>query len=175
MRLKMSHTLLPLAILCVAFVGIADAQTTTVPVESVTKPPKAAAAPPAAGQLANVRIDVTITDQTGPGEPMKKVVTMLLADNVNGSIRTRGNVRNQGMVQINVDARANILPGGHLRVSLGLEYNPRAAASDAVEASSLNEQLAVVVENGKPLVVSQAADPASDRKISVELKATILK
>jgi hypothetical protein len=33
----------------------------------------------------------------------------------------------------------------------------------------------VVLEAAKPLVISQAADPASDRKISVEIRATIMK
>ena len=29
--------------------------------------------------------------------------------------------------------------------------------------------------SGKPLVISQAADPTSDRKVTVEVKATVLK
>jgi hypothetical protein len=33
----------------------------------------------------------------------------------------------------------------------------------------------VILQNGKPLVVSQAADPTTDRKMTVEVKATILK
>jgi hypothetical protein len=35
--------------------------------------------------------------------------------------------------------------------------------------------LSVILESGKPMVVSQAADPTSDRKITVEVTATILK
>jgi hypothetical protein len=35
--------------------------------------------------------------------------------------------------------------------------------------------VSAVLEDGKPLVVSQTADPASDRQVKVELKATILK
>lgn len=152
----------------------AGAQAPTEPVAPKAKPAERPAAAP--GQTANVRIDVTITDQTGPGEPIKKVVTVLLADGAPGSIRSSGSVRGQGRVQINLDARANIMPSGHVRLTLGLEYNPRVTASDSpTESSSLNEQIAVLLEPGKPLVVSQAADPASDRKISVEVKATLLK
>jgi hypothetical protein len=85
-------------------------------------------------------------------------------------------VRSQGRVQINVDARPQILQSGAIRLMLGLEYNPRTLGNDApTEWSSLNEQLGVVLQPGKPLLVSQAADPASDRKITVELTATILK
>ena len=32
-----------------------------------------------------------------------------------------------------------------------------------------------MLENGKPLIVSQSADAATDRKVTVELKATILR
>jgi len=128
------------------------------------------------GQPVNIKLDLTITDQTGPGEPLKKVVTMVLADRGSGSIRSTGSVRTQGRVQINVDARPQILQSGAIRLALGLEYNPRTLGSDApAEWSSLNEQISVVLTPGTPLVVSQAADPASDRRISVEIRATLLK
>lgn len=177
MRQTTAFAVVPLALVCLALTaGTALAQATTAPVETTTRPQKALTGPAAPGHAANVRIEVTITDQTGPGEPVTKVVTLLLADNANGSIRTRGSVRNQGPVQINVDARPIILAGGQVRIALGLEYNPRVSGADAaVESSSLHEQVSVVVESGKPLVISQAADPVSDRKISVELKATILR
>ena len=85
-------------------------------------------------------------------------------------------MRTQGRVQINMDARPQILATGGIRVSLGLEYNPRTLGNDSpTEWSSLNEQIQTVLEPGRPLVVSQAADPASDRKILVELRAAILK
>jgi hypothetical protein len=124
----------------------------------------------------NIKLDVTITDQTGPGEPLKKVVTVVVADRGMGSIRSLGTVRTQGRVQINVDARPQILQSGAIRLTLGLEYNPRTLGNDApTEWSSLNEQIVVVMAAGKPLVVSQAADPASERKISVEVLATVMK
>ena len=128
------------------------------------------------GQATNIKLDLTINDQTGPGEPLKKVVTMVVADRGSGSIRSAGSVRAQGRVQINVDAQPMILQNGVIRLRLGLEYNPRAVANDGPpESSSLNEQIAVILEVGKPLIVSQAADPASDRKITVEVRATLLK
>jgi hypothetical protein len=33
----------------------------------------------------------------------------------------------------------------------------------------------LILESGKSLVVSQAADPVSDRQVTVEVKATILR
>jgi hypothetical protein len=143
---------------------------------------KPAGQPPAprseatAGQPVNIRLELTITDQTGRGEPLEKVVSMVVADGRNGSIRSVGSVRTQGRVQINVDARPQLLPSGAVRLILGLEYNPRTLGSDApTEWSSLNEQIGVVLEPGKPLIVSQAADPASERKISVQVRATPMK
>ncbi len=128
------------------------------------------------GQPTNIKLDLTITDQTGPGDPLRKVVTMVVADRRNGSIRSQGSVRTQGRVQINADVQPTILQSGAIRLRLGLEYNPRNMTTDApTEWSSLNEQITVIVDPGKPLVISQAADPASDRKITVEIRAALLK
>ena len=41
--------------------------------------------------------------------------------------------------------------------------------------ASFSERLSVYLESGKPMMISQAADPTSDRKISVEVTATILR
>jgi hypothetical protein len=130
----------------------------------------------AGGQPVNIKVDLAITDQTGQGVPLRKVVTMIVADRATGSIRSSGSVRNARRVQINVDVRPQILQSGAVRVMLGLEYNPGTLGNDApTEWSSLNEQIGVVLQPGEPLLVSQAADPASDRKITVELTATLLK
>ena len=68
-----------------------------------------------------------------------------------------------GPVRLNVDARPQILPSGNIRVMLSLEY------------PSISQQITVIVDPGKPLVVSQTADPLSDRKVTVEMRASIVK
>jgi hypothetical protein len=83
-------------------------------------------------------------------------------------------------VTINVDARPAIVvkEPNKVSVAFGLEYLPKSAggAEDLEPGmSQLNERLTLVLESGKPMVVSQAADPMSDRKITVEVTATILK
>jgi hypothetical protein len=40
---------------------------------------------------------------------------------------------------------------------------------------NINESLSVILEDGKPMLISQSADPIGDRKVKVEVKATILK
>src|SRR6187455_2560905 len=56
-------------------------------------PEKPAAKPPAVPDSAtNVKIDLTITDQAGPGEPARRSVSMLVADQRTGSVRSSGQV-----------------------------------------------------------------------------------
>lgn len=144
--------------------------------------PQPAPKPVPEGQPVNIRIEITISEATGPGEPARKLVTMILADRQSGSIRTSGWVRMTGErrdVVINVDARPILLRDNVVRVELGLQYQPAGSSQTAtntdVAQTGLNERLNTILESGKPLVVSQASDPASDRRISVEVKATILR
>jgi hypothetical protein len=39
----------------------------------------------------------------------------------------------------------------------------------------LTEQLSVFLTDGKPLLVSQSADPRGDRKVTVQVTATVMK
>ena len=148
-----------------------------------SEPPQPAPPGPA-GRAANVKLDLTITDQAGPGEPSKKVVTMIVASGHNGAIRTRGFQPRPGNppreVIINVDAQPTITIDGPIRVQLGLEYSPVGPADAGNTSadpgrSSLNERIVFMISPGKPLVVSQAVDPLSDRRITIELTATIMK
>jgi hypothetical protein len=136
----------------------------------------------------NIRIEVVITDQAGPGETSKKTVSMIVGDRQQNSIRTSAQVRERNSgglrpVGINVDARPiiNAKEPNKVQLMFGLEYSPKTGsggnASDAPEpsSSSLSQRITLNLESGKPLLVSQAADPASDRKITVEVTATILK
>jgi hypothetical protein len=162
--------------------------------------PRAAPKPEGVGRLENIKLDLTITDQTGPGAPLRKTVTMIVADRERGAIRSRGQTRIDAApmpasvqpLTINVDAVPQIVrDGSAVRVQLGLEYQPHpastagakdrqveAATTQGISAESvtnLNEQITLVLVPGKPMTISQAADPASDRRITVELTATILK
>ena len=131
----------------------------------------------------NVRVELTITDQRPEGTPVVKTVTAVIADRSNARIRTSGSVRTpQGYrdVILNVDAgttMVNVNGVQKMRVSLTIEYRPVAMESDTEKTTtpSINESLTVVLEDGKPLVISQSADPATDRKVKVEVKATILR
>lgn len=171
---------------CLATPALADQSAPAKPAET---PPaaKPVAEPPL--PTANVRIEVSITDQTGSGTPAKKIVSMIAGDRQNTNIRSSASVPvknfagavNYRNVTINVDARPTIVPKepNKIVVNLGLEYLPRSAGGqEEMEAgmASLTERLnGLILESGKPMVISQAADPTSDRKVTVEITVTILK
>lgn len=132
--------------------------------------------------LTNVQIELTLTDQVGSETPEKKTVSMIVASGSWGKIRSAGNVRpatdSPFVVDLNVDARPLVSVEGPIQLELTLVYSPPgAAARDTARPrpTGLNQSLTVVLQSGKPLVVSQAADPISDRKVIVEVKATVLK
>ena len=136
----------------------------------------------------NVKIDVSITDQTGTNPAAKKIVTMIASDQKSNSIRSSASLPvknptggfNYRNVTINVDAHPMILPKepNKVLVNFGLQYLPRSAGeAEELEPgmAQLNESISLILVSGQPMVVSQAADPSSDRKITVEVTATILK
>lgn len=168
-----------------------DEQTATTATSSTTRtsktetseqsaPAKTATSP----YKSNVQIELTITDQTGTAPGEKKTVLMIAADRTWGKVRATAVAGNErGLpplsVGLNVDARPFIQPDGVVQVEFTIGYNPLGPAvatqTPGQRPTDLNQSLTVILQNGKPLIVSQAADPISDRKIVVEVKATILK
>jgi hypothetical protein len=165
----------------------ATATTDTGKTYTVTQKPKAEQPEPPPGRwvraLTNVQVDLTITDQTGTGTPEKKSVTMVVSSGSWGKIRSAGMVKpgpdsGPTVVELNVDARPFVSVDGPIQMELTLVYRPLGAATDDMARGRplpLNQSLTVVLQSGKPLVVSQAADPLNDRKIGVEVTATVLK
>lgn len=133
----------------------------------------------------NVQVELTIVDQTGSAPPDKKTVSMIVAQGAWGKIRTSAEAYQKSTqskivpVGLNVDARPSLIAGGQIRLELTIVYSPMMLGSSTDSAQTrpteLNQSLTVALQSGKPMVVSQAADPVSDRKIGVEVKATILK
>jgi hypothetical protein len=152
-------------------------------------PEKPTAAPKAApkrepGQLTNVRIEVTITDQRGSERPVAKTVSLVVADDGSGMVRAAteapaGSHPNPGLIQLplNIDANPRIL-GNKVRLRISLEYSltERSGGEGArFPRLDLKERLDLVLDDGKPVRVSESADPVSDRRVTLEVKATILR
>jgi len=133
--------------------------------------------------LTNVQIELTLTDQVGSAAPEKKSVSMIVSSGNWGKIRSVGNVEPVGdrgyVVDLNVDARPFVSVEGPIQLELTVNYAPPKGAADPREPkqrpTGINQSQTVVLTSGKPLIISQAADPLSDRKVIVEVKATVLK
>ena len=149
------------------------------------------AEPPARAErpLANIRLDVTITDQRTTGQPTTKTVSLTLADRFGGRVRTTADVPVQmktpgggtnfamRSVVLNVDAKPELTRDGRIRTEMTLEYRPTGnePSTDEPSITTISESFTVLLEDGKSLVVSQSADPNTDRRVRVEVKATVLK
>ena len=100
-----------------------------------------------------------------------------------GKIRSAANVIPIGeapyVVDLNVDARPFVSTEGQIQLEITLVYAPIKGPGDPKESkqrpAGVNQSQTVVLQSGKPLIISQAADPTGDRKIVVEVKATVLK
>ena len=132
--------------------------------------------------LTNVEIELTITDQTGAEKPEKKTVTMVVSSGNWGKIRSAGAVHRAAnasvIVDLNVDARPFVSVEGPIQLELTIAYSPLGSPGTDYgreKPPTVNQSLTVVLQDGKPLVISRAADPVGDRRIIVEAKATVLK
>jgi len=155
--------------------------------ESEKKPADRAVDPAVLGLPVNVRLEITITDQRGGAEPIVKTVTKTVADRSWIRIRTGADVQTKlgfRPVVLNIDSFPRVIPipgtmnpSNKLKVELTIDYRPVAGEADSEKSTtpSINESLTIYLEDGKSMVISQSADPATDRKVKVEAKATILK
>jgi outer membrane biosynthesis protein TonB len=134
------------------------------------------------GQPINVKVEVTITDLGGGGtQALKKTVTVVTGDNMTGFIRSMANYASIGSVPLNLDIEPQILTDNRIRVRVNLQYTLPgetklpADNSLALRKTEIHENLALILENGKSLIVAQSADPVGDRQVTVEVKATVLR
>jgi hypothetical protein len=120
-----------------------------------------------------VSIELTITEHGGPGGQVQKTVTMLVSDRQSGSLRSQG----LGAT-LNLDAKPSVYADNSILVSLTLEYLPGPPAPRGGEETRgrflLHESMSLLLTSGRPILISEASDPASNRRVTVELKATVL-
>jgi hypothetical protein len=121
----------------------------------------------------NIKVDLTITEAGAGTAPTTKTLSLLTAENSFGRIRTSTTSVSTG--QLNVDARPRIHVKTKILLELTVEYRPGMSPDAKNPAPELSESLRVLLDDGKPLVVSQSADPNSDRKVTLEVKATVLR
>ena len=133
------------------------------------------------GQLVNLRLEFTVTDQIGAAPPVRKTITMNVADGESGRIRTNAEVFRKNtaptIVPLSVDAYPEI-DGTKIRLRASLEYQ---LLKDAPEPelpagkTSITQSVTAILSDGVSTVLSQSADPLTDRKVTLEVTATIIK
>jgi hypothetical protein len=180
--------------------GAAGAAAQEKPATPTAKPEVAVAKPVPPGppsrnvaDLPNIRVELRITDTYG-GAPVDKTVSMVLLSGFTGRIRTSNMVPSgrpelkgmvvpndpdfgREMIQLNVDAIATAVSRDLIDTRVTVEYRPAPSSgqTNASPPASLNESLQVLLKDGQPLVVSQSADPATERKVIVQVTATLVK
>jgi hypothetical protein len=147
---------------------------------------------PAPAAPANVRFDVVITDDAGAGKVLTKTVTLNViagpVRNSSGIGQIRSSARPAGSpmvttpdgksvvpdsINLNVDINFPILQGGNkVRVPVVVEYRPYSADPKAA-STTVRASIDMLMESGKKTVISQSADPVTDRKVIIEVTPTI--
>lgn len=146
----------------------------------------------------NIRLELVIVDSLGENSTTKQV-SMVVRSGGSGSIRTSAAApppgRSQGEapqagtfmgpngprsmygeVALNLDARPTSLGDDLVEVSATFEYTPALSQPDGsyTRPTQLGESIQVVLRDGQELLVSQSADPVTNRTVRVTLKATVL-
>ncbi len=151
-------------------------ETAPTPAVAPTPPPP----PRRLGQLANVLVDVVITDRGPDGPENRRVISATAADGERASVRNSGTTVNGSgpPSHLSLDVRPVIAEGGRVRLDVGLDFqlverdvaDPGGAVFGQVRLTQN-----IVLESGKPLVISQSTAPGTQRTVTVEVKATVMR
>jgi hypothetical protein len=149
----------------------------------------------------NIRFDIAITD-TGANAPVTKTVTLNVSQGGLGSIRSSAPMPGAPVtfpktvttraadgktesttqtinqtISLNVDVNSpTVYEDGAIRAMVVIEYQPYVTPSAGrPQPAVVRANSTSVFENGKKMVLLQAADPLSDRRTTIEVTATIVK
>ena len=155
----------------------------TIPAPFVPVPPTPPPAPRREGQPINVRVELTITETGAGAPPVKKTVIAVVGDGFNGSVREQSSLTSSTPVTpperviapLNLDVTPVILADGKIRLSCTIQYQSNQRAADRQISTDIKQNLVLNLESGKALVISDASDPITDRRVAVEVTATILR
>lgn len=121
----------------------------------------------------NIRFDIVITE-TGGAKPTTKTISLTVNDS-NGSGSVRNLVKTPATVSLNVDVRAvQAFEGGAVRASVNVEYQPYTPDASA-PSSGIQSSITAMFQDGRRTQILQTSDPLSDRRVTVEVLATVLK
>ena len=159
-----------------------------VPAPAAPKPPAAPMAPSpppappvaidpsAGGQPVNIRLDVSLIDQQENSAGQPKTLMVILADKAFGQARAAYEDRS-----VSVDARPTIADSLiRVMVTVKSEEPHRIMVPDGPMKSpdpllNWSNSFTLLLPSGKPVVALETSDAVTKRKMSIEVKATILK
>lgn len=135
-------------------------------------PPAVAVDLEAGGQAINIRLDVSVMDQAGAGIPQPKSLMVMLVDRAFG--RTRAAFEDRSIL---VDARPVVVEG-RIRVNMTIiSESPRSIGPSLPKDPTIEWRngFSLLLESGKPMLALETTDAVTKRKMSIEVKATIVK
>ena len=187
------------AIILVVMAASAAAQQPAPPAAPAPRPapapapaaPPATAAPaqpapaPPSGPVPNLRFEIAIADEGGGAPPTKKNVSVIARANFQtASVRSIGQLnashplavaaRSQGIsIGLSVDVRGGY-ENGKIVSRITVDYQPYWPDAKSLP-SSVRAQVDLVLDEGRRTLISQAADPLSDRRTTIEVTVSVLK
>ena len=132
----------------------------------------------AGGQAVNIRLDVSVIDQKEGRVAEPKTLMVILADRSMGQTRAAYEDRS-----ISVDARPTITDGLiRANVTVKSSEPPRMMPVPGPEGFKGSDPTVnwtnsfnLLLQTGKPIIALETSDAVTKRKMSIEVKATILK
>jgi hypothetical protein len=120
----------------------------------------------------NMRYEITIREEGG-AQPGVKTLTMTGTLYELSTVRSTSDLRSP----LNVDVNPTALNGSKVRTKIGIEYTAPGAETAGTTAMPLivRQTIHVWLDSGKSMVVSQTADPRSDRRLTIEVTATVIR
>jgi hypothetical protein len=131
--------------------------------------------------LVNVQVDVTVSDQVGTAPPVVRHISATAADGERASVRSNSSVRTSNGFQpitLSLDVRPRVVTVNKVRVEIGLDtaaVTTEGSSKELTATPGSRATQSIVLESGRPVLLSQTTDPLTDRKTSIEVKATILR
>jgi hypothetical protein len=122
-------------------------------------------------------VDLAITEDGGGGPAVKKSVSAVAADGFNASVREVAMAQAKDPVPLNLDAFPAILANGKVRLQCSIQYLSVQSrdSADTRARTDIKQNFVLILDSGKTQVVTQATDPVTDRRVTVEVTATILR
>jgi len=176
------------AVFCALSFAVA-AQAPPKPPAAPSKPapaPSEKPAPVRTGKDINIRIDATVIESRGDHVVDKKVISVTCVDGKGAFVRSTQSVAfkakgsdgfNYQDAPLNMDADVNLRDDGRVLARITVDYRGMPASQDSPDSidRGIRQSVSVILNPGEPLMVAQSADAVGDRRVSLEVKATVLK